>query len=482
MRTWKHIKSLKNKYICTGLISGLFFFIVPDNINATPVEVDSNVYLSNNSFVIADSLAGIYIDAAPSHRYESAVRKAEWAAEHHQYEKAIYYFKQATDIYPLRRLPHDRIEEIGSSSGSVKILFLPEINFDKSSTLIRILIIIIIYSILSMFVLLAIILFHRNQMEGESRLLQVLKEKYQLLLMDYVFNDQEQSTVPEKINKIAGDNYKRLILVEEMKDLIVNLSGDAAVRLRELYYNLNLDADSRMKAFNNKWHIKIKGFRELAFMNLKDANDEIIRCLHSNNSVLRMEAQLALVRLNDEDRFSFLDHLQRPFTMWEQMNVHEMIISYNLEIPDFQRWLNSDNRTVVIFALNMIKVFKQTYSWEKVISLLDNKDQEIRKTAISVLGELRIKEAVSTLKHLYKYEIYQNQLEILIALNKLSDRSTLNFLIMVIDKEDDVQLQIEAAKAVRDMGEPGQQALEKLMKSDYKNYMIIIKHVLDKRI
>jgi hypothetical protein len=89
---------------------------------------------------------------------------------------------------------------------------------------------------------------------------------------------------------------------------------------------------------------------------------------------------------------------------------------------------------------------------------------------------------VPALKHHYKYEVYENQLAIVIALNRISDESALNFLIMVIDKEDDVQLQIEAAKALRDMGDAGQRALEKLMHSDYKNYMIIIKHVLDKRI
>jgi hypothetical protein len=43
-------------------------------------------------------------------------------------------------------------------------------------------------------------------------------------------------------------------------------------------------------------------------------------------------------------------------------------------------------------------------------------------------------------------------------------------------------LQIDATMAINNMGETGQQALEKLMQSDYKNYQIIIKHVLDKRI
>ena len=52
----------------------------------------------------------------------------------------------------------------------------------------------------------------------------------------------------------------------------------------------------------------------------------------------------------------------------------------------------------------------------------------------------------------------------------------------MIDKEEDVHLQIEAAMAINNMGTVNRQTLQKLMDSDYKNYQIIIKHVLDKRI
>jgi hypothetical protein len=58
----------------------------------------------------------------------------------------------------------------------------------------------------------------------------------------------------------------------------------------------------------------------------------------------------------------------------------------------------------------------------------------------------------------------------------------MGFLKLVLDKEDDVQLQIEATKAIRNNGEEGAKALVKIMESEYKNYSIIIKHVLDKRI
>ncbi len=372
------------------------------------------------------------------------------------------------------------LDEIRVKTGNG--IFIDVFDFENFSIFMKVLIIVIVYSLISMILLLGFILFHRNQRETEAKVWQILKEKYQLLLMDYLFNEEGLNHVPEKINKVAANTYKRRILVEEMKDLIINLSGNYADNLRDLFYKLDLDKDSMQKALSKKWHIKIKGFRELAFMNLKSANDEIIRCLDSNNSILRMEAQLALVRLNDTDRFAFLDHLQRPFTKWEQMNVHEMIVSHNLEVPEFQKWLNSGNNTVVIFSLNMIKVFRQVQAADHVIALLENNDPEIRKTAISVLGDLEIKKAVFYLKHHYKYEIYENQLAILVSLNKISDESALKFLIMVIDKEDDVQLQIEAAKAIRDLGDAGQKALEKLMHSNYKNYLIIIKHVLDKRI
>jgi hypothetical protein len=99
-----------------------------------------------------------------------------------------------------------------------------------------------------------------------------------------------------------------------------------------------------------------------------------------------------------------------------------------------------------------------------------------------VIGNLKIKDALSHLKRLYKNETYENCLEIVRAMAKMPDQSVLNFFKLVIDKEDDVQLQIAATIAINNMGELGKRTLEKLMDSDYKNYKIIIKHVLDKRI
>jgi len=92
-------------------------------------------------------------------------------------------------------------------------------------------------------------------------------------------------------------------------------------------------------------------------MDITEANDKISKSLKSKNDILRMEAQLALIRLNEDDPFGFLDHLTHHFTLWEQLNVYELITLHNLPIPEFSRWTTSNNKSVVIFALRMIQVF-----------------------------------------------------------------------------------------------------------------------------
>ncbi len=117
-----------------------------------------------------------------------------------------------------------------------------------------------------------------------------------------------------------------------------------------------------------------------------------------------------------------------------------------------------------------------------MLSLLEHTNPEIRNQTIQVFGNLKIIESLPHLKRIYKNETYSNCMTIVSAMGKMPDNSMLSFLKLVLDKEDDVQLQIEAAKAINKMGEEGSVALTKLLNSDYKNYQIIIKHVLDKRI
>ena len=357
--------------------------------------------------------------------------------------------------------------------------WLKRINyFGKSFAFVNALILTIVFSIATMIVLLTVILFNRRRMEKEEILHQYLMEKYQNLIVDYLFGNADI----EEFRSIASDNYRRQVLIDQMIDVSVNLKGDEEKKLLGLYKNLGLDRDSIRRAHSRRWHKKVKGFRELAFMNIKDANDVIYKALDSSNDILRMEAQIALVRLSDDNPFEFLSHLTSPFSLWEQITLHDLIIQHNIPVPSFEKWLLSPNSTVVMFALRMIREFKQTESEDKVRETLLHPDPLVSQLAVQVAGDLNMRSTLETMKRMYKNQEYNTCLEIIRSMGKMPDVSMMGFLKLVLDKEDDVKLQIEATKAIENNGEVGVKELVKLMKSEYKNYNIIIRHVLDRRI
>lgn len=366
------------------------------------------------------------------------------------------------------------------------IIFIDENNpwvrrinyFGKSIAFVNALIISIMVSIASMLILLAFILMNRRRMEREARLHQYLLEKYQGLIVDYLFG----TASPDDFRPIASDNYRRQVLIDQMIDVSINLKGEEARKLLSLYKHLGLDRDSLARARSRRWHKKIKGFRELAFMNIRDGNDAIYHALNSSNEILRMEAQIALVRLSDDDPFEFLSHLTRPFSLWEQITLHEMLIQHEMKVPSFGKWLTSPNPSVVMFALRMIREFRQTETEEGVNGVLLHPDPVVRQLAVQVAGDMGFRSALEIMKKMYKNQDYNICLEIVKSMGKMPDTSMLGFLKLVLDKEDDVQLQIEATKAIENTGEEGVKTLVKLMKSEYKNYNIIVRHVLDRRI
>ena len=224
--------------------------------------------------------------------------------------------------------------------------------------------------------------------------------------------------------------------------------------------------------------------KELSHLEITDYNKRIIRYVNSNNDTLRMEAQIAMVRLSyfKENPFLFLDYLKHDFSLWEQITLHELMVEANMKVPDFGQWLYSDNSSVSMFCLRMIREYEQAQNANKVEFMFYHALDNIRHLAIQVAGDLKLDELAFSLKKRYKEENYKNQLEIVKSLGKIGNPKSLGFLQKVVDSENDTQLQIEAVKAINGMGEVGRVYLEKMLNSDYKDYNIIIKHVLDNKI
>ncbi len=379
-------------------------------------------------------------------------------------------------------------DSIAEASASPTLLSryskLAEERFDKSPLFLTILYVVILYSIVTLVVLLIIILLNRNRLRREEKQRLYLKEVYQLKLMDYLFEEEKRDEVQKDLEEIAANRFDRELLIDQMIDLCINLKGEVKETIKVLYLNLGLKEDSLKKIHSKKWHEHVKGIRELAYMNIREASEKILESLNSNNDIVRMEAQIAMVRLSDENPYQFLDFLEKPLALWEQVTLHELLIQHNLEVPSFEAWFKSENLSVVIFALEMTAWFKQVSSGDAIIDLFEHEDENVRNTAFRVCGEIEFANALPAMKKVYENETYKNKLEILAAFARIPEEQHLEFLKMVLDTEEDVQLQIQATKAMENTDEPGISMLIKLMKSksEYKNYQIIIRHVLDGRI
>ncbi|MCK5134794.1 MAG: HEAT repeat domain-containing protein [Bacteroidales bacterium] len=358
------------------------------------------------------------------------------------------------------------------------------VRFDKSPLFISILYVVIIYSIITLITLLIIILLNRGRMQREEKLLEYLNNEYQQKLMDYLFEEEKRDRALKDLERVASNRFNRQILINQMIDLSINLKGELRLLIKELYLLLGLKKDSLAKAYSKKWHENVKGFRELAFMNIREAKERILDSLNSSNEIVRMEAQIAMVRLSDDNPYHFLHFMDKPLAVWEQITLHELLIQHNLKVPAFKQWFESKNLSIVIFALEMVSWFKQKSAGKEIIKLLEHESDVVRHTAIKVFGDIQYKSSLPVLKKIYEGEPYKNKLEILLTFARIPDERYLNFLKSVLDMEEDVQLQIQATKAMENTDEPGISMLIKLMKSksEYKNYQIIIRHVLDGRI
>ncbi|MCK4988842.1 MAG: HEAT repeat domain-containing protein, partial [Bacteroidales bacterium] len=284
------------------------------------------------------------------------------------------------------------------------------VRFDKSPLFITILYVVILYSTVTLITLLIIILLNRGKMQREQKLKEYLKEEYQQKLMDYLFEEDKLDQAFMDLERIASNKFNRQILIDQMIHLSINLKGEIKEVINKLYLLLGLMKDSLEKAYSRKWHENVKGFRELAFMGIREANERIIESLNSNNEILRMEAQIAMVSLSDDNPYHFLHLMEKPLAIWEQITLHELLIQHNLKVPAFKQWFESENISVLIFAMEMVSWFKQKGVGSSVISLFEHENDEVRRTAYKVCGDIKLKSSLPVMKKIYERESNKNKL------------------------------------------------------------------------
>ncbi|MBC8054272.1 MAG: hypothetical protein H7Y13_14515 [Sphingobacteriaceae bacterium] len=274
----------------------------------------------------------------------------------------------------------------------------------------------------------------------------------------------------------------RRILVSELISNHRNFSGRTAQVLTELYMQLKLDKRARKNLHSPHWYKQIEAIRELTEMNVKDECDRILKYTNHRQPQLRIEAQIAFVKLCVDNPFRFLDIVKEPVLDWHQLILFEVITkTETMARPRFAFWLNSENDSVVSFCLKLIEYYQQFDALPNLIYLINHHNLTIRATAIEILGRMEAEMAESHLVAAFTNQPTKIKVKILNTLGLIASGGCLAFLNSHA-KNKEFPVRMAAIRAIKAHRQSGRELLDTLFNEAIAQDKAIIKHVLDERI
>lgn len=277
-------------------------------------------------------------------------------------------------------------------------------------------------------------------------------------------------------------NSVKRVLTAQILTYHRNFTGTQAEIMEILFRRLSLDKISAKKIKSKNWEIKIEGIREASEMEIVEMANDIIKYTDDENSLLRMEAQAAYIKLSKKDPFHFLDRAQERILDWHQVVLFEIITkNKGLRIPSFSKWLRSPNDTVVMLCLKLIEHFMQFDAASEVGRLLKHHNPKIVKKSVEIIGKLELEEAEKLMFEVYFDHSDEIKLEILNSLGKISSGNYNEFLFSRI-YSNNMKIKREAFYAIKRNPQDGEQKLKEIYKQTTSENQLLIKHVLDNRI
>lgn len=243
-------------------------------------------------------------------------------------------------------------------------------------------------------------------------------------------------TLKVELRQMLNDKFNRRILIQVLLDLRKDISGSTQDLICQLYQNLGLENDSFKKLKSWHWQRVCNGIIELSQMKVKNAYSILCKYVNSPRSIIRKQAEIAIVTLNDEGIAYLLDNTKSKISEWQQLKILEVLGTKNdFQAPLFKVWLTSNNNHVVLFALRLIKHYNQSDAKASVIELVRHKSNQIREAAILCIKEFNFYEAIDTMKMVFWNCSVSVKFSILDALAEMGSETDLEFLKLIKTKE-----------------------------------------------
>ncbi len=289
--------------------------------------------------------------------------------------------------------------------------------------------------------------------------------------IDEEFIQMTLGTINLKKNK-----YFRKLLTGEIISAKKNITGAAAENLIYLYRLLNLDKYAIKNLNNLRWYVRARAIHELTTMQISGLVDHLHLFTNDSNEYVRMEAQSALVQFNGFEGLSFLDTVAYPISDWQQIKLLQLLSLLPPSTFDTAPWFQSENSTVVVFALKLARNYNRFEQHDAIAKCLDHSEPKVRLEAILCLNEIYTDETSDHLIGRFLKESLKHQLAMIRVMQTLGTERDILFLTDLLNHESD-QLKLDAARALVNASKNGMASLEAYSKQSEQDITEIVMHI-----
>ena len=283
--------------------------------------------------------------------------------------------------------------------------------------------------------------------------------------------------IPGKVNKLLPNKYFRTIFTNQLLSAKENMVGSSGENLNFLYTQLGLEAFALKKIRSKSWHNIAKGIKELGLMDLKKYREDVKPFLNYRRQLIRIEAQNTMLKFDGFQGLRFLDTATYPISEWHQLKLLEELAQ--LPPDDFtgiDNWLNSNNDSVVLFALKLVRNYHLFQFHQQLVQLFSHQNEKIRGHAIIAIKEIPDETTANNLIAIYPGETLNNKLEILSALKEVAMNDEIPFIVSCLD-DHATDIKFAAATTLHQIKPNGFKYVLNHPDADNEPLVRIIKHL-----
>lgn len=266
------------------------------------------------------------------------------------------------------------------------------------------------------------------------------------------------------IKELLKNPAHRNKISEILIDIRTDLPDETRLRILRMYQDFGLHEDAIQRLQSWRWEEVCRGINELTQMQVTGAYMYIRKYINDSRSIVRKQAQLAMVALKPEGIVYFLDHAKHAISEWQQLKILETLKELpGYHPPRFRLWLTSKNQHVVLFAMRLIRSFDQDDAMESILKLVKHRDDAIKVEAIHCIREFGYREAVPLFKRIFRNCKSEVKVALLSAIGEMGEKEDIPFLHYVEQHATDHVIKSKAISTINAL------APESILPSDQIN-------------